>query len=66
MFKSLSMLRVTDADGQAGMRCGKKRMQSCNGVDRDSNFVPFERRADFLSGRNAPQVLLGKDEFVNF
>jgi len=40
-------------------------MRPCSGVDRDSKFVPSEKRADFLSGRKAPQVLLGKDEFVN-
>ena len=65
MFKSLSMLMVTDADGHAGMRCWRKRMRPCSGVDRDSRFVLSERRADFPGGRNAPQVFLGKDEFVN-
>jgi len=40
-------------------------MRPCNGGDRDSRFVLSERSADFLSGRNAPQVLLGKDEVVN-
>lgn len=71
MFKSLSMLMVTDADGHAGMRCWRKRMRPCNGVDRDLTFffklvIPSERSADFPGGCNAPQVLLGKDEFVNF
>jgi len=65
MCKSMSMLMVTSADGQAGKRCWSKRMHPCNGGDRDSRFVLSERRADFLSGRNAPQVLLGKDEVVN-
>jgi len=65
MCKPLSMPMVTDADGHAGMRCWNKRMSPCSGVDRDSNFVPSERRADFLSGRNALQVLPGKDVFVN-
>jgi len=65
MFKSVSMLMVTDAEGHAGMRCWRKRMLPCSGVDRDSKFVPSERSADFLSGRNAPQVLPGKDGFVN-
>jgi len=59
------MLMVTEADGHAGKRCWKKRKLPCSGVDRDSNFVPFARRADFLSGRNAPQVLLGKEDVVN-
>ena len=59
------MPRAAAADGNAGMRCCKKRMLPCNGVDRDSRFVPSERRADFLSGCNAPQVLLGKDDFIN-
>ena len=40
-------------------------MFPCNGGDRDSSFVPSERSADFLGGRNAPQVLLGKDDWVN-
>ncbi len=65
MRKSVSMPMVTEADGQAGRRCWKKRMPPCSAVDRDSRFVPSERRADFLSGRNAPQVLLGKEDFVN-
>jgi len=59
------MLMVTEADGGAGKRCWKKRKQSCSGIDRDSIFVLSERSADFLSGRKAPQVLLGKEEFVN-
>ncbi len=66
MFKSMSMPMVTEADGHAGMRCGKKRRLPCSGVDRDSRFVLSERRADFPGGRNAPRVLLGKDDFVNF
>ena len=66
MHESVSMLKVTDADGHAGMRCWRKRMPPCSGVDRDSRFVPSERSADFLGGCNAPQVLLGKEEFANF
>jgi len=34
-------------------------------MDKDSRFVLSERRADFLRGRNAPQVLLGKEDGVN-
>ncbi len=56
MCKSTSMPKVTEADGHAGMRCGKKRSPPCNAVDRDSRFVPSEKRADFLGGCNAPQV----------
>ncbi len=65
MFKSLSMEMVTETDGHAGRRCWKKRKHPCNGADRDSGFVPSERRADFLSGCNTPQVLLGKDDLAN-
>lgn len=44
---------------------GRSESRPVMGCDRDSSFVPSERRADFLGGRNAPQVLLGKDALAN-
>ena len=44
---------------------GRSECHPVMGCDRDSNFVPSERRADFLGGCNAPPVLLGKDDLAN-
>ncbi len=44
----VSMQIANDADGFAGMRCWKKRMPPCNGVDRGSNFALPCKGADFL------------------
>jgi hypothetical protein len=37
---------VREAEGCAGLRCWKKRMSGCNGLDRGSSFAPLRKQAD--------------------